>query len=157
MNGFKLWIISKTRTALFLPLWLSIVFAFCAASAWGQEPKVLLLTLEECQRLALEKNKDIQKAREYRNSVMGRYLEERSAALPQFPSTPISITGGTNRRGVCTAAFSLLSRKSAPPRSGFLSPSTRLDESGRPSGRPKSAWRPRKISCASISRRRFGM
>jgi HAE1 family hydrophobic/amphiphilic exporter-1 len=44
----------------------------------------LLLTLEDCQRIALEKNKDIQKAKEYRNTVMGRYIEERSAALPQF-------------------------------------------------------------------------
>ncbi len=53
-------------------------------SGWGGEPKVLLLTLEECQRIALEKNKDIQKAREYRNTVMGRYIEERAAALPQI-------------------------------------------------------------------------
>jgi HAE1 family hydrophobic/amphiphilic exporter-1 len=51
---------------------------------WGQEQKVLPLTLEECRRIVLEKNKDIQKAKEYRNSVMGRYIEERAAALPQL-------------------------------------------------------------------------
>jgi outer membrane protein TolC len=50
----------------------------------GEEPKVLELTLEDCWRITLEKNKDIQKAKEYRNSVMGRYIEERSAALPQL-------------------------------------------------------------------------
>ena len=76
---------SKIRRTLFILLsmlpWLSLI---SADPGWGQESKVLPLTLEECQRIALEKNKDIQKAREYRNTVMGRYLEERSAALPQF-------------------------------------------------------------------------
>ena len=51
---------------------------------WGQQPQVRLLSLQECWRIALEKNKDIHKAKEYRNAVTGRYLEERSAALPQF-------------------------------------------------------------------------
>lgn len=51
---------------------------------WGQQPQVQLLSLQECWRIALEKNKDIHKAKEYRNAVTGRYLEERSAALPQF-------------------------------------------------------------------------
>ena len=51
---------------------------------WGQQSKVQLLSLQECWRIALEKNKDIHKAKEYRNAVMGRYIEERSAALPQF-------------------------------------------------------------------------
>jgi outer membrane protein TolC len=51
---------------------------------WGQQPKVQLLSLQECWRIALEKNKDIHKAKEYRNAVTGRYIEERSAALPQF-------------------------------------------------------------------------
>ena len=35
-------------------------------------------------QIAMEKNRDIQKAREYRNQVEGRYVEERAAALPQF-------------------------------------------------------------------------
>lgn len=51
---------------------------------WGQQPQVRLLSLQECWRIALEKNKDIHKAKEYRNAVTGRYIEERSAALPQF-------------------------------------------------------------------------
>jgi HAE1 family hydrophobic/amphiphilic exporter-1 len=51
---------------------------------WGQQPQVQLLSLQECWRIALEKNKDIHKAKEYRNAVTGRYIEERSAALPQF-------------------------------------------------------------------------
>jgi len=40
--------------------------------------------LEEAVRTAMEKNKDIQKAKEYRNLVEGRYIEERAAALPQL-------------------------------------------------------------------------
>jgi HAE1 family hydrophobic/amphiphilic exporter-1 len=43
-----------------------------------------VLTLDQALRIALEKNKDIQKAREYRNLVEGRYVEERAAALPQL-------------------------------------------------------------------------
>jgi len=58
-------------------------------SGLGEEKGVRVLTREEALRIALEKNKDIQKAHEYRNSVMGRYVEERSAALPQ-----LQISGG---------------------------------------------------------------
>jgi HAE1 family hydrophobic/amphiphilic exporter-1 len=53
-------------------------------AAWGEERPVRTLTREEALKIALEKNKDIQKAREYKNSVEGRYVEERSAALPQL-------------------------------------------------------------------------
>ncbi len=43
-----------------------------------------LLTLEDCLKIASEKNLDIQKAKEYATYVHGKYLEERAAALPQF-------------------------------------------------------------------------
>ncbi|MBP1723715.1 MAG: efflux pump, family, outer membrane protein [Deltaproteobacteria bacterium] len=59
---------------------------------WAQEKEIKVLTREEALRIALEKNKDIQKAQEYRNSVMGRYVEERSAALPQ-----LQLSGGYAR------------------------------------------------------------
>jgi HAE1 family hydrophobic/amphiphilic exporter-1 len=84
MNRIKSWKASKNRTGLFILLSMAASLTFSPAPAGSQEPKVLLLTLEDCQRIALENNKDIQKAKEYRNTVMGRYLEERSAALPQF-------------------------------------------------------------------------
>lgn len=42
------------------------------------------LTLDDALRLALEQNRDILKAREYRNLVLGRYVEERSAAFPRL-------------------------------------------------------------------------
>jgi HAE1 family hydrophobic/amphiphilic exporter-1 len=50
----------------------------------GAEKPIKILIREEALKIALEKNKDIQKAREYKNSVEGRYIEERSAALPQL-------------------------------------------------------------------------
>ncbi|MEI6668929.1 MAG: efflux RND transporter permease subunit [Acidobacteriota bacterium] len=45
--------------------------------------RVRVLTLADALRIAAEQNRDIQKAMEYRNWVQGRYLEERSSALPQ--------------------------------------------------------------------------
>jgi len=73
---------------------------FCAAwlgmlsvtPALGEEKRIKILTREEALNIALEKNKDIQKAREYKNSVEGRYVEERSAALPQ-----LTLNGGLSR------------------------------------------------------------
>ena len=54
------------------------------AMASQDQGVVTVLTLEDALKIALEKNRDIQKAREYRNQVEGRYLEERAAALPNF-------------------------------------------------------------------------
>jgi outer membrane protein TolC len=65
---------------------------FSLPPARAQEKGIKVLTREEALRIALEKNKDIQKAQEYRNSVMGRYVEERSAALPQ-----LQLSGGYGR------------------------------------------------------------
>ncbi len=42
------------------------------------------LTLNEALALAMESNRDIEKAREYATYVGGKYVEERSAALPQL-------------------------------------------------------------------------
>jgi len=75
-----------------------LLFTIALAGSWGvllgakalaEDKGIRVLTLEEARQIALERNKDIQKAREYRNLVEGRYVEERSAALPQ-----LQITGG---------------------------------------------------------------
>ncbi len=42
------------------------------------------ITLEEAVRLVQEKNRDIQKAKAYREWVRGKYVEERAAALPKL-------------------------------------------------------------------------
>jgi len=80
----KPWKTNRIRTGWSIFFTMAAFVAFTAAFAGSQEPKVLLLTLEDCQGIALESNKDIQKAKEYRNTVMGRYVEERAAALPQL-------------------------------------------------------------------------
>jgi len=43
-----------------------------------------LLTLDQAISIAMDKNRDIEKAREYANYVQGKYVEERAAALPQL-------------------------------------------------------------------------
>jgi HAE1 family hydrophobic/amphiphilic exporter-1 len=48
------------------------------------------LTLEQAVSVAMEKNRDIEKAREYAKYVQGKYVEERAAALPQ-----LSLNGST--------------------------------------------------------------
>lgn len=68
------------------------LFLIVSSVAIGAAPEVTSLTLDEAINIALEKNKDILKAREYRNLVLGRYVEERAAALPR-----LLITGGINR------------------------------------------------------------
>jgi HAE1 family hydrophobic/amphiphilic exporter-1 len=66
------------------------------------------LTLEQALAIALEKNRDIAKAGEYARYVNGKYVEERSAALPQLGlngsvavlrdnGQPSFVGGGTNQ------------------------------------------------------------
>jgi len=65
----------------------TVVFAFSlafTASVSVQAAEMRVLTLDDALAIAKEKNRDIQKAHEYGNSVRGKYVEERSAALPQL-------------------------------------------------------------------------
>ena len=84
MNRLEARAVRKTGLFFSFLFALSLLGGAWPGWVWGQQPKVQLLSLQECWRIALEKNKDIHKAKEYRNAVMGRYIEERSAALPQF-------------------------------------------------------------------------
>lgn len=54
-----------------------ILPAVCAA-------ETRLLTLDQAIAIAMENNRDIEKAREYAHYVQGKYIEERAAALPQL-------------------------------------------------------------------------
>ena len=65
------------------PLATSIAQQVNQAAAQTAQSTVRVLTLSEALRIAAEQNRDIQKAREYRNWVQGKYLEERASALPQ--------------------------------------------------------------------------
>jgi hypothetical protein len=66
-------------------LFLSLFFGLWMTGSLFAEVRVL--TLEEALRIAAEQNKDILKAKEYRKKVLGRYVEEKAAALPQFAAT----------------------------------------------------------------------
>ncbi len=59
-------------------------------SASAGEAKVL--TLQQALDIAAEKNRDIQKAREYFRWVQGKYVEERAAAFPQLSLNGSAIT-----------------------------------------------------------------
>jgi len=60
---------------------------FPLTAALGEEKETEVLTLDDALRIAAEKNRDIQKALEYRNQVEAIYVTERAAALPQFVIT----------------------------------------------------------------------
>lgn len=57
-----------------------MVIALLIPVAGGAET----LTLDQAVSMAMEKNRDIEKAREYARYVQGKYVEERAAALPQL-------------------------------------------------------------------------
>jgi HAE1 family hydrophobic/amphiphilic exporter-1 len=50
-------------------------------------PGVNVLTLEQALAMAAKQNRDVQSAIEYKNWIQGKYLEERSFALPQAAFT----------------------------------------------------------------------
>ena len=86
------------KLAFVLLLFFSLL-PFTAAS--GEKRGSQALTLEEALQITAEKNKDIQKAREYRTWVEARYVEERAIALPQ-----VVITGsGSSSRDESQKAF----------------------------------------------------
>lgn len=62
---------------------LAIAAALTPVAALAEGP----LTLERALSIAAEKNRDLQKAREYQRWVRGKYVEERAAAFPHFVAT----------------------------------------------------------------------
>lgn len=76
------------RRRLLVPLLLAaLVCAGLPRPGFGLDNAIRVLTLDEALRIAGERNRDIRKAREFRNQVAGRYLEERAAALPRLAVT----------------------------------------------------------------------
>ena len=72
------------KIQLLLAVLAMVLGTVLSAQASELKKEVLVLSLDRALQIALEKNRDIQKAREYRNQVEGRYVEEWAAALPQF-------------------------------------------------------------------------
>lgn len=86
----KLFSFRKYLGGFFLGLCVLSVTALAAVVHAGE---IRVLTLGEALEVADSRNRDVLKAREFYNSVEGRYVEERSAALPQ-----ISINGQVSRQ-----------------------------------------------------------
>jgi outer membrane protein TolC len=126
-------------SAFICSAWLGI---FSVLPAFGEDKGIKILTREEALKIALEKNKDIQKAREYKNSVDGRYVEERSAALPQ-----LTLTGGFSRDRDDT--FKSLLQGLFPPEKETYSVEVGLSQPLYTFGRVGAAIRAAKIGLAT--------
>lgn len=71
------------------PACCSLFFVLCVLCILCERQTVFAnelrtLTLDQALAIAMDKNRDIAKAREYGRYVQGRYVEERAAALPQL-------------------------------------------------------------------------
>ncbi len=60
---------------------LSVISGF---TCFAHASEIRTVILDEAISIAMEKNRDIEKAREYAHYVEGKYVEERAAALPQL-------------------------------------------------------------------------
>ncbi len=100
----KITTIASWRRYLILMAPFLLTAFLCAhpfALAMGKEKEIQILNLEEALQITAEKNRDIQKALEFRKQVEGRYVEERAAALPQFTLTALA----SNQRDESQKAF----------------------------------------------------
>ena len=76
------------RVFVVLVAWVLFIGAlFFPEVSRGADNAVRTLTLDDALSIASERNRDIGKALEFRKQVEGRYVEERSAALPQVVVT----------------------------------------------------------------------
>jgi hydrophobic/amphiphilic exporter-1 (mainly G- bacteria), HAE1 family len=64
------------------------------------------LTLDQAMAIAMDQNRDIQKARAYARLVHGRYLEERAAALPSLSLTGSASWSNDDSQGALLGSFS---------------------------------------------------
>jgi outer membrane protein TolC len=121
MNNGRSTLNRKAREARRFPIFVLLITLTLSVlpfhAAWAEEKSPRIVSLEEALAITSEKNKDIQKAREYRNWVMGRYVEERSAAFPQL------IVSGhiANERDNSQKALSSIYPIQAKSRSGEIS------------------------------------
>lgn len=72
------------KVYLLLFIWTALLFP------GSSDAQVRVLTLNEAITIAAEKNRDLEKAREYINWAKGKYVEERAAALPQLTITGLA-------------------------------------------------------------------
>lgn len=95
-------------------LLLALLAPAAPLSAEEAAPARRVLTLEQAVAIAVEKNRDVEKARSYQDWVRGKYVEERAAALPNLSAnasmgrswdgTFAALTGGLFPSGQTTSA-----------------------------------------------------
>ncbi len=73
--------------SLVLSLTLAAVLGVQAPSKLAAQEATRILTLDQAVSIAMERNRDVQRAEEYQKWVRGKYVEERAAALPQLSLT----------------------------------------------------------------------
>jgi HAE1 family hydrophobic/amphiphilic exporter-1 len=76
--------IRRIPGSLFLAAVVAVASALQAPLTLFAQEALRTVTLDQALATAMEKNRDIQKAEEYRAWVRGKYVEERAAALPQI-------------------------------------------------------------------------
>jgi HAE1 family hydrophobic/amphiphilic exporter-1 len=89
MDDFGSWLKRKWKGKTVVSVTV-LLFAFSVSPCFqgecpdAQAAEIRSVTLEQAISIAMEKNRDIEKAREYARYVEGKYVEERAAALPQL-------------------------------------------------------------------------
>jgi outer membrane protein TolC len=78
--------ISRRRMAI-IRCCLALCLGVLMAGPRFAQGQVRTVTLDEAWQITLENNRDIAKARENQNKVMGFYVEQRAGALPQLTAT----------------------------------------------------------------------
>ncbi len=84
------------RLALLVALAMALMLLPTSAST---QTAATVLTLDQALSIAMDHNRDVQKAEEYRTWVKGKYIEERAGALPTFS------LNGAGRRDVDKASL----------------------------------------------------
>lgn len=94
-------------------LLLALLAPAASLSAEEASPARRVLTLPQAVAIAVEKNRDVEKARSYQEWVRGKYVEERAGALPNLTATAsagrswdgtfAALTGGLFPSGQSTA------------------------------------------------------
>jgi len=83
-----LWLVGSLARSLSLTGWLVgslfLSLTLLAPATAFCQAEVKTMTLDQALAIAMERNRDVQSAVEYRKWVMGKYVEERAAALPHF-------------------------------------------------------------------------
>ena len=91
----------KIMKRTLVPFVVGLTLLAAPRAARSEETGPLVLTLEQTLSLAAGQNRDVQKAHEYGIQAEARYVEERSAALPQFTvSGSTSYAGDASQQGL---------------------------------------------------------